>query len=158
MAKNITTRGDKGRSAGRVHTPRDLYREVTERVRSAAGYADDIAAALATRGGHLFVSSGGAILYKQDWQLSGCNIAILKPACIAAGLPVIDSRCIDDKPDLWLLAVDVPRVAVGRDVSPTPWKGAVSYALLEYVAGLYRAAGAEVHNLPEAVASTREAA
>ncbi len=156
MAKNTTARGGKGRSAGRVHTPRDLYREVTDRVRSAADYADDIAAALATRGGYLFVSSGGAILYKQEWQLSGCNIAILKPACIAAGLPVIDSRCIDDKPDLWLLAVDVPMVAVGRDVSPTPWKGSVSYAPLEYVAGLYRAAGAEVCNLPEAVASTRE--
>lgn len=49
-------------------------------------------------------------------------------------------------------------VAVGRDMSPTPWKGAVSYAPLEYVAGLYRAAGAEVHNLPEAVAPAREAA
>jgi len=158
MAKNTTAQGGKGRGAGGVHTPHDLYQEVTDQVRSAADYADDIAVALATRGGHLFVSSGGAILYKQDWQLSGCNIAILKPACIAAGLPVIDSRCIDDKPDLWLLAVDVPMVAVGRDVSPTPWKGAVSYAPLEYVAGLYRAAGAEVHNLPEAVASTREAA
>ncbi len=158
MAKNTATRGGKGRSAGSVHTPRDLHREVTDRVRSAAGYADDIAAALATRGGHLFVSSGGAILHKQEWQLSGCNIAIVKPACLAAGLPVIDSRIIDDKPDLWLLAVDVPMVAVGQDASPAPWKGAVSYAPLEYVAGLYRAAGAEVHNLPEAVASTREAA
>lgn len=100
MAKNTTARGGTGRNAGRVHTPRGLYREVTDRVRSATGYAEDIAAALATRGGHLFISSGGAILYKQEWQLSGCNIVILKPACIAAGLPVIDSRCIDDKPDL----------------------------------------------------------
>ncbi len=158
MAKNTMAQNGKGRGAGRVHTARDLLQEVANRVRSATGYADDIAAALATRGGHLFVSSGGAILYKQDWKLSCCNIAILKPACIAAGLPVIDSRCIDDKPGLWLLAVDVPMVAVGRDASPTPWKGAVSYAQLEYVAGLYRAAGAEVHNLPEAVASTGEAA
>lgn len=61
MAKNTTAQGGKGSSAGRVHTPRDLYQELTDRVRSAAGYADDIAAALATKGGHLFVSSGGAI-------------------------------------------------------------------------------------------------
>jgi len=127
---------------------------MSRHVRSAADYADDIAAALATKGGHLFVSSGGAILYKQDWQLSGCNVPVLKAACIAAGLPVIDSRCIDDEPGLWLLAVDVPMVAVGRDASPAPWKGAVSYAPLQYVAGLYRAAGAEVYNVPEAVAPT----
>ncbi len=131
---------------------------MSRHVRSAADYADDIAAALATKGGHLFVSSGGAILYKQDWQLSGCNVPVLKAACIAAGLPVIDSRCIDDEPGLWLLAVDVPMVAVGRDASPAPWKGAVSYAPLQYVAGLYRAAGAEVYNMPEAVAPTTEVA
>ena len=127
-------------------------------VRSAADYADDIAAALATKGGYLFVSSGGAILYKQDWQISGGNVPVLKAACITAGLPVIDSRCIDDEPGLWLLAVDVPMVAVGRDASPTPWKGAVSYAPLQYVAGLYRAAGAEVYNVPEAAAPTTEVA
>ena len=131
---------------------------MSRNVRSAADYADDIAAALATKGGYLFVSSGGAMLYKQDWQLSGCNVPVLKAACIAAGLPVIDSRCIDDEPGLWLLAVDVPMVAVGRDASPAPWKGAVSYAPLEYVAGLYRAAGAEVYNVPEADAPTTEVA
>ncbi len=131
---------------------------MSRHVRSAADYADDIAAALATKGGYLFVSSGGAILYKQDWQLSGCNVPVLKAACIAAGLPVIDSRCIDDEPGLWLLAVDVPMVAVGRDASPAPWKGAVSYAPLQYVAGLYRAAGAEVYNVPEAAAPATEVA
>jgi hypothetical protein len=131
---------------------------MTHHARSADDYADDIAAALTTKGGHLFVSSGGASLYSRNGRLSGCNIMVLKAACIAAGLPVIDSRCIDDEPGLWLLAVDVPMVAVGQDASATPWKGAVSYAPLEYVAGLYRAAGAEVYNVPEAVAPTTKVA
>lgn len=131
---------------------------MSRQVRSAADYADDIAAALTTKGGHLFVSSGGASLYSRNGRLSGCNVPVLKAACIAAGLPVIDSRCIDDEPGLWLLAVDVPMVAVGRDANPAPWKGAVSYAPLQYVAGLYQAAGAEVYNVPEAVTPTTEVA
>jgi hypothetical protein len=71
----------------------------------------------------------------------------MKAACVAAGLPIIDSRMIDFDTALDL-AVKGPMIAVGEAPSPQPWHS-LAYAPLTYVAGLYRAAGAEVINLPD---------
>ena len=78
-----------------------------------------------------------------------------REACIAAGLPVIDSRALPFEV-VCDLAVRGPMVAVGEPASPPPW-GAFSYAPLAAVADAYRAAGAEVWNLPAtAPAAARE--
>jgi hypothetical protein len=65
--------------------------------------------------------------------------------CIAAGLPVIDSRVVAFE-DVVRLAVRGPMVAVGEEASPPPYH-ALSFAPLGVVAQAYRAAGAEVFNL-----------
>ena len=72
----------------------------------------------------------------------------MKSACIAAGLPVIDSRNLDFD-TVWDLAWRSPMIAVGEPTSPEPW-GGFSFAPLAHVAALYRAVGAEVINLPGA--------
>lgn len=104
-----------------------------------------IARALATPGGHLAVGRGGATLYFGDGWLSGCHPEEIKAACIAAGLPVIDSRAVSFEA-VYGLAVRGPMIAVNREPGPEPW-GALSYAPLAVVAEAYRAAGAEVFNL-----------
>ena len=71
----------------------------------------------------------------------------MKAACVAAGLPIIDSRMIDFNTAMDL-AVKGPMIAVGEVPSPQPWHS-LTYAPLTYVAGLYRTAGAEVVNLPD---------
>ena len=108
-------------------------------------YDEHIARALATTGGHLAIGRGGATLYFQNGWLSGADAEQIKAECIAAGLPVIDSRAVPFDV-VYDLAVRGPMVAVGQAAGPAPW-GALSYAPLDMVAEAYRAAGAEVINL-----------
>ncbi|MDQ6436410.1 hypothetical protein RB623_20360 [Mesorhizobium sp. LHD-90] len=114
---------------------------------STTDYSADIAAALATPGGHLSIGRGGFTLHYRDGaMLSGYDCEAIKTQCIAAGLPAIDSQCV---------AFDVvvqltpggPLVAVGREPEPAPWHG-LSYAPLHAVAIRYAAAGAEIWNIP----------
>ena len=114
-------------------------------------HANLIAEALATGGGHLSIGRGGFILWYGDGsRLSGYDPEPIKVACIAAGLPVIDSRGVafDAVAQLVLRG---PMVAVGAPPDPPPY-GPFSYAPLAAVAAAYRAAGAEVVNLPETAA------
>jgi hypothetical protein len=56
---------------------------------------DYIASALRTEGGHLSIGRGGFTLYYAGGaRLSGYDCEPIKPCCIAAGLPVIDSRMV----------------------------------------------------------------
>ncbi|WP_372502292.1 hypothetical protein P7L66_12650 [Tistrella mobilis] len=113
-------------------------------------YSADIAKALATLGGHLTIGRGGFSLhylneYDGQSSLSGYDCDTVKQQAIAAGLPVIDSRCVDfDK--VAKLATSGPMICVGGTPEPEPW-GAFSYAPLVAVARAYAAAGAEVYNL-----------
>lgn len=106
-----------------------------------------VADALAVEGGHLFIGGGGFVLHHAAGAtLRGCGLAAMKALCAEAGLPVIDILYGEHR-----LALPMPRtppmVAVGRPPDPEPW-GPSSYAPLRHVAGLYRAAGAEVLNVP----------
>jgi len=105
-----------------------------------------IARALATEGGHLSIGRGGATLHFERGRLSGCAEDAIKTAAIAAGLPVIDSRNVPFD-EVWALAVRGPMIAVGDPPSSPPYH-ALSYAPLAFVAEAYRAAGAEVFNMP----------
>lgn len=117
-------------------------------------YGTYIARALATDGGHLSIGRGGFVLHF-GWgaRLSGYDCETIKAACIAAGLPVIDSRMVDIDA-VMRLVIRGPMVAVGEEPSaPSPdqvrsslWT-ALSYAPLAVVAAAYRDAGAEVWNL-----------
>jgi hypothetical protein len=105
-----------------------------------------IARALATEGGHLSIGRGGfSLYYDRGAHLSGYDCEPVKGACIAAGLPVIDSRMVDFV-IVARLAIDGPMIAVGEPPSMPPYH-AFSYAPLAVVAAAYRAAGAEVLNL-----------
>lgn len=117
-------------------------------------YGHYIREALTTEGGHLAIGRGGFTLYfARGAYLSGHDSETIKAACIAAGLPVIDSRGLAFEV-VCDLAVRGPMVAVGELASPPPW-GAFSYAPLVAVADAYRAAGAEVWNIPAAVPTAR---
>ena len=117
-------------------------------------YGHYIREALTTEGGHLAIGRGGFTLYfARGAYLSGHDSETIKAACIAAGLPVIDSRGLAFEV-VCDLAVRGPMVAVGEPASPPPW-GAFSYAPLVAVADAYRAAGAEVWNLPSAAPAVR---
>lgn len=113
-------------------------------------YSADIAKALATLGGHLKIGRGGFSLhylneYGGQSSLSGYDSDTVKQQAIAAGLPVIDSRCVDFD-NVAKLAISGPMICVGGKPDPKPW-GAFSYAPLIEVARTYAAAGAEVYNL-----------
>ena len=109
--------------------------------------ADAINRALAVDGGHLFVGDAGFTLaYQRGTTLSGYNVEALKAACVAAGLPVIDSRRLGFETAL-NLAIYTPMIAVGEPADAQPWHAMV-HAPLHHVAALYHAAGAEVVNLP----------
>ncbi len=109
--------------------------------------ADAINRALSTEGGHLFVGEAGYVLaYQRGTTLSGYDVVPVKAACIAAGLPVIDSRRLGFEAALHL-AVHGPMVAVGKPADAQSWH-ALAHAPLHHVAALYHAAGAEVVNLP----------
>ena len=117
-------------------------------------YAEYIARALATQGGHLSIGRGGATLYFERGWLSGCHEEHIKAEAIAAGLPVIDSRSVPfDR--LWDLAVRGPMVAVREPPSSPPYH-AFAYAPLAVVLEAYRAAGAEVFNVATVLAPREE--
>ena len=110
-------------------------------------YDGYIARALATPGGHLSVGRGGFTIHFENARLEGYDCETVKEAAIAAGLPVIDSRCVPF--DLAAkLAVRGPMIAVNTAPSPRPWHG-FSYAPLVAVAAAYRRAGAEVFNIAD---------
>jgi hypothetical protein len=121
-------------------------------------YDDYIGSALRTEGGHLSIGRGGFILYYAGGaRLSGCDCEPMKAYCIAAGVPVIDSRMVAFE-EVIRLAIRGPMVAVGESPSPQPYH-ALSYAPLAAVASAYRAAGAEVFNIGDpdpATAAKRE--
>ena len=104
---------------------------------------------LAVENGHLWIGRGDYTLhYANATTLSGYDVERMKADCIAAGLPVIDSRDLDF--DLVMqLAYRSPLIAVGEPPDPQPWH-ALAKAPLQHVGDLYRAAGAEVINLPAA--------
>jgi len=107
-------------------------------------YDDYIASALRTECGHLPIGRGGFILcFAGGPRLSGYDCEPIKAYCIAAGLPVIDSRMLAFE-EVVHLAVRGPMVAVGESPSPQPYH-ALSYVPLAAVASAYRAAGNEVH-------------
>ena len=107
-------------------------------------YDDYVASALGTEGGHLSIGRGGFTLYyAHGARLSGYDCEQVKACCIAAGLPVIDSRLVAFE-DVVRLAVRGP---MGEEASPPPYH-ALSYAPLSLLANAYRAAGAEVFNIP----------
>ena len=123
----------------------------TENVHIHAHHANLIAKALATEGGHLSIGRGGFILWYGDGsRLLGYDPEPIKAACIEAGLPVIDSRGVAFDA-VARLAIRGPMVAIGAPPDPHP-HGPFSYAPLAAVAAAYRAAGAEVVNLPETAA------
>ena len=84
-----------------------------------AGYDIYISRALATEGGHLSIGRGGFSLYfGRGAHLSGYDCEPVKAACIAAGLPVIDSRMVDFAA-VARLAIKGPMIAVGEPPSRT---------------------------------------
>ena len=102
-----------------------------------------------TTGGHLSVGRGGYTLHIGEGQtLSGYDVDLMKQLCIEAGLPVIDSRCIPFE-IVAELAISGPMVAVGSEPHVVLSR-AFSYVSLEEWVASYRAAGAEIHNMPEA--------
>lgn len=100
-----------------------------------------------TKGGHLHIGRGGYTLCSGSSRLSGYDCDRVKELCIAAGLPVIDSRSASIDV-VAKLAVSGPMIAVNADPDPRPWH-AFSYAPLGVVAAAYRRAGAEVFNIDE---------
>ena len=119
--------------------------------------ADAINRALAVDGGHLFVGEGGFTLaYQRGTTLSGCDVELVKAACVAVGVPVIDSRRLGFEIALHL-AIHTPMIAVGKPPDAEPWH-AMAHAPLHHVAALYHAAGAEVVNLPAVTGAEAEAA
>ena len=109
-------------------------------------YEDYIVGALRTEGGHLSIGRGGFTLYyARGATLSGYDCETIKAYCIAAGVPVIDSRMVAFE-DVVRLAVRGPMAAVGEEPSPPPYH-AFSYAPLVALANAYRQAGAEVFNI-----------
>jgi len=114
-------------------------------------YGDYIASALRTDGGHLSIGRGGFTLYyARGAHLSGYDCDEVKSCCIAAGLPVIDSRMVAFE-DVARLAIRGPMAAVGEAPSLPPYH-ALSYAPLAVIAETYAAAGAEVFNIPQSAA------
>ena len=116
-------------------------------------YGDYITSALQTEGGHLSIARVGFTLhFGRGARLSGYDCESFKTCCIAAGLPVIDSRMVAFE-DVVRLAVRGPMVAVGEEASLPPYH-ALSFAPLGAVAQAYRAAGAEVFNIPDLASPT----
>jgi hypothetical protein len=123
-----------------------------------APYREKIRKALATPGGHLSIGPEGCTLHWTEpgclpdspgpthCRLSGADPRLLKGLALDAGLPILDCSRSPTSTAIALL-IDGPLVAVGRAPDPQPWHRLAS-APLDHVAGLYRAAGAEVHNLP----------
>ena len=100
----------------------------------------------------IFRSAGAASSSgnRDGCRLLGHDSEPIKAACIEAGLPVIDSRGVAFDA-VARLVIRGPMVAVGAPPDPPP-HGPFSYVPLAAVAAAYRAAGAEVVNLPETAA------
>jgi hypothetical protein len=110
-------------------------------------YEPYIEKAKQTPGAHLHIGRGGFTLHSGTSRLSGYDSEAVKAACVAAKLPVIDSRKVPI--DIAAkLSVSGPMIAVNTDPDPRPWH-AFSYAPLGVVAAAYRKAGAEVFNIAE---------
>ena len=110
-------------------------------------YDEFVASALCAEGGHLLIGrSGYALCYARGAPLSGYDCEQVKACCTAGGLAVIDSRMVAFE-DVVRLAVRGPMAAVGEEASSPPYH-ALSYAPLAVLANAYRAAGAEVFNIP----------
>jgi hypothetical protein len=110
-------------------------------------HAEYIARALTTEGGHLAIDRGGFTLhFGRGARLHGYDCDTIKAECIAAGLPVIDSRNAPFE-KVADVVIRGPMVAVGRAADPEPYN-ALSEAPLSHVAEAYRIIGAEVINLP----------
>lgn len=110
--------------------------------------ADYVRQALAVEGGHLFIGHNGAILhFAPGARVSGFPCEAIKAACLAAGLPVIDSRAAPFRL-LYAVVVEGPMVAVGEPADPPPWHS-LADAPLAHVAALHHAAGADVFNVPD---------
>lgn len=91
--------------------------------KSTPDYSVDIAGALAMPSGHLSIGRGGFTLhYRNGAMLSGYGCEAIKAQCIAAGLPVTDSRCVPFDVVVQLTLVG-PLVAVGREPALAPWHG-----------------------------------
>ena len=101
-----------------------------------------------TPGGHLYIGRAGYSLHSASSCLSGYDCEAVKSACIAAGLPVIDTRNISFD-QAASLSVRGPMIAVDKPPDPPPWN-AFSYAPLGVVAAAFRKAGAEIFNIAEA--------
>ena len=116
-------------------------------IREEFSYDSYIARAKTVHGGHLHIGRGGFTLCSGSSRLRGYDCDRVRTLCIAAGLPVIDSRSapIDE---VAKISVSGPMIAVGADPDPRPWH-ALSYAPLGAVAAAYRRAGAEVFNIDE---------
>ncbi len=109
--------------------------------------AGTVRQALAVEGGHLFISHNGAVLhFAPGARVSGFPCGAIKAACLAAGLPVIDSRAVPFQ-RLYAVVAEGPMTAVGKPPGPQPWHS-LSDAPLAHVARLYHAAGADVFNVP----------
>jgi hypothetical protein len=114
-------------------------------------YGAYVASALRTEGGHLSIGRGGFTLYyARGAHLSGYDCDEAKACCIAAGLPVIDSRMVAFE-DVARLAIRGPMAAVGEEASLPPYH-ALAYAPLAVIAQSYAAAGAAVFNIPQSAA------
>jgi hypothetical protein len=107
----------------------------------------NLRACKATPGGHIGLGRGGASIYTKDCRVSGGDNTYYRELGLHVGLPIIDSTTITN--DAIYETVSLPMVAVGRGPDPKPETGygALDYAPLEYVAGLYLALGATIHNL-----------
>lgn len=112
-------------------------------------YASYIEQAKQTPGGYLSIGRGGFTLHFGRSRLGGYDCDRIKQLCIAAGLPVIDSRLAPIELVI-KLSCSGPMIAVDCDPDPRPWH-AMSYAPLGVVAAAYRRAGAEVFNIDEAL-------
>ena len=111
-----------------------------------ADYGYYITSALQTEGGHLSIGRGGYILwFGRGTRFSGHDCEHIKACCIAAGLPVVDSRVVAFE-DVVRLAVRGPMVAVGEEASSPPYHRSLSRPLC-VLAEAYRAAGAEIFNI-----------
>jgi hypothetical protein len=96
-------------------------------------YDDYIASVLRAESGHLSIGRGEFTLYyARDARLSGYDCEQVKACCIAAGLPVIDSRMVAFEQVVCLAACG-PMAAVGEEASPPPYH-ALSYAPLAVLA------------------------
>ena len=83
---------------------------------------------------------------------SNCNATLsgyggldapMPQACLMLGIPVLDTTAISD--NLIMQSISFPMATNGQP-DESPW-GSMSYAPLDYVAGLYAAIGATVYNL-----------